>query len=211
MIVTGRTPRARWTAPGPGRGGSRGRSPVRRMRVSRRACPTVAGVKLRVMQPNIPQDDKFKPENREAIMRHYLTLSDRATSPERSGMADVTHLDLAGILLSVPAGARPAGARPDRSAAAEGSGADHGSGARGGSAAWRAQTALLQRHPGGGRQRRKILDSSDKAHLVPFGEYLPFSDALTIGSAAVRHAPGGFDAGSRRKLLNVPGLPPSRR
>jgi apolipoprotein N-acyltransferase len=55
----------------------------------------------------------------------------------------------------------------------------------------------------------EILDSSDKAHLVPFGEYLPFSDALTtLGLRQFVNAPGGFDSGSRRKLLVAPGMPP---
>ena len=36
---------------------------------------------LRIMQPNLPQDAKFNPANRDEIMRRYLALSDRAASP----------------------------------------------------------------------------------------------------------------------------------
>jgi apolipoprotein N-acyltransferase len=54
-----------------------------------------------------------------------------------------------------------------------------------------------------------ILESYDKVHLVPFGEYLPFSAYLTkLGLRHFVHIPGGFDAGIKRMLLNVPGLPP---
>ena len=54
------------------------------------------------------------------------------------------------------------------------------------------------------------LDPYDKAHLVPFGEYLPFDDR----AASARHPrssstfPAGSTPGERIVLLHVPGLPP---
>jgi apolipoprotein N-acyltransferase len=166
------------------------------------------GVKLRIVQPDIPQDDKFRPENRDAIMARYLTLSDRAASPERSGIADVTHLfwpesafpfvlardpqALAQIAALLPPGVRlitgavrPADALP-------------------GDASRRFYNAIQVVGDDG-----TVLDSADKTHLVPFGEYLPFSDVLTsLGLRRFVNAPGGFESGARRKMLNVPGLPP---
>ena len=53
---------------------------------------TVPGVKLRIMQPNVAQDDNFSYANKDEILRHYLALSDKATSATTSGLADVTHL-----------------------------------------------------------------------------------------------------------------------
>ena len=50
------------------------------------------GVKLRLMQPNVSQGPDFAPNKGAEILARYLALSDRATSPERSGVADVTHL-----------------------------------------------------------------------------------------------------------------------
>ena len=50
-------------------------------RVPAAPSPVVAGVKLRLMQPNLPQDAKFNCRNGEAILNNYLALSDRATSP----------------------------------------------------------------------------------------------------------------------------------
>ncbi|OYX01176.1 MAG: apolipoprotein N-acyltransferase, partial [Bosea sp. 32-68-6] len=61
-------------------------------RVPAGPAPLVAGVKLRLMQPNLPQDAKFSARNGEAILNHYLTLSDRATSPATPGVQAVTHL-----------------------------------------------------------------------------------------------------------------------
>ena len=78
----------------------------------------VDGVTLRLMQPNLPQDAKFRPENGAKILRHYLELSERATNARPSGLADVTHLDLAGIRLSLCHFTRPGGAGGDRPRAA---------------------------------------------------------------------------------------------
>ncbi|MGA7384563.1 MAG: apolipoprotein N-acyltransferase, partial [Methylocella sp.] len=53
-----------------------------------------------------------------------------------------------------------------------------------------------------------ILDSYDKVHLVPFGEYLPFETVFDrLGMRQLVHVPGGFEAGSKSRFLVVPGLP----
>ncbi len=58
------------------------------------AHPTtyVSGVKLRIMQPDLQQDQKFNYGAKDAVMRRYLRLSDRATGPGSKGVHDVTHL-----------------------------------------------------------------------------------------------------------------------
>ena len=58
------------------------------------ANPTtfVTGVRLRLMQPNTPQDDKFNYSAKQKVMDHYVALSDRSTGPQSTGMSDVTHL-----------------------------------------------------------------------------------------------------------------------
>src|SRR5205807_1541503 len=52
----------------------------------------VAGVKLRIMQPNLAQDAKFRPDNKARILSRYLTLSARGAGSDRSGLDDVTVL-----------------------------------------------------------------------------------------------------------------------
>lgn len=171
----------------------------------------VKGVKLRIMQPNLPQDAKFRPENKAEILKRYLSLSDRAASPRASGIVDVTHLiwpesafpfilgrdsqALAQISAALPPGVTliTGAARVEETDDPKGRG----------ESAFRYFNAI-QVLTG----RGEILDSSDKVHLVPFGEYLPFQQWLErIGLRQFVHIPGGFDAGSRRKALRAPGLP----
>ena len=74
----------------------------------------VDGVALRLMQPNLPQDAKFRPENGAKILRHYLDLSERATNARPSGLADVTHLVWPESGVSLCHFTPPGGARGDR-------------------------------------------------------------------------------------------------
>ncbi len=167
---------------------------------------TAPGVTLRIMQPNLSQDAKFRPEFRDEILARYLALSDRATSPSTNGLADVTHLvwpeSAFPFILggNAEALARIGAALPARTilitGAARRDAASPGPKAR--------VYNSVQAVASGGT----IVDSSDKAHLVPFGEYLPFGGLLNrIGLRQFVAIPGGFEAGERRKALSVPGLP----
>ena len=172
--------------------------------------PLVAGVKLRLMQPNLPQDAKFNPQNSEAILAQYLALSDRATSPTTLGVQDVTHLiwpesAFPFLLGRTPAAlSRIAALLPPNTTLITG--------------AARAGEAL----PGESRppifnaiqvvnDEGVILSSYDKVHLVPFGEYLPAIFARLIrgvGLSEFVSVPGGFAAGTRHLPMTIRGLPP---
>ncbi|WP_082505911.1 apolipoprotein N-acyltransferase [Aureimonas sp. Leaf324] len=49
-----------------------------------------------------------------------------------------------------------------------------------------------------------VRDAGDKLHLVPFGEYLPFQEALeSLGITQLTMLPGGFSAGSSRRVMRA--------
>jgi apolipoprotein N-acyltransferase len=210
MLGTGDTPGRRCTAPALALVSLASLAAFGAWRLPAADSPPVAGVKLRLMQPNLPQDAKFNPDNRDAIMRRYLAISDRATSPTSNGVADATHLvwpesafpfllhrdprALAQIAELLPPGVTliTGAARADDPLPGE--------------SGLRYYNAIQVVSDEG-----VILASYDKMHLVPFGEYLPhFLDAALrgVGLRQFVHVPGGFDAGESRKPLDVPGLPP---
>jgi apolipoprotein N-acyltransferase len=161
------------------------------------------------MQPNLPQDAKFRPENRDAIMRHYLALSDRPTSPTSSGVADATHLiwpesafpfllhreprALAQIAALLPAGTTLV------------TGAARLGEPLPGETGRRFYNSIQVVAEDG-----TIIGTYDKHHLVPFGEYFPhFLDAVLRGMGIRQfvQVPGGFAAGEHQGALAIPGLP----
>lgn len=161
-------------------------------------------VRIRIMQPNISQREKHRLSGQEVLSR-YLRLSDRAAAPGASGIRDVTHLvwpespfpfllarepqaltQISGLL-------RPQAVLLTGAARAEDAGASP-----------RYFNSIHAVGPDG-----VITDSYDKTHLVPFGEYLPLRPLFSaLGIRQFIEIPGGFEAGARRKLLTVRGLPP---
>ncbi|SEE08891.1 Apolipoprotein N-acyltransferase [Rhizobiales bacterium GAS191] len=206
-IATEPTLRGRWVPPGLALLALIGLAAFGLWRLGEGPPAMVAGVRLRIMQPNLPPDQKFIPANREEIVSNYLALSDKATSPERSSVGDVTHLfwpesAFPFILTREPAMLeRIAALLHDKTILITG--------------AIRAQEPL----PGEFNARffnsiyvigkgGSVLGYADKVHLVPFGEYLPLQDWLDrLGLRQFVRVPGGFSPGLEHKTLAVPGLP----
>jgi len=177
------------------------------LRLAQAPTQFFAGVKLRIMQPNLTQDEKFNYGAKQSVMNRYIALSDRATGPGAMGVRDVTHLiwpesafpfflareadALAQIADLLPPGkvlivgaARPASMAPT-------------------GAVVRAYNSIYAIDHDG-----SILSVYDKLHLVPFGEYLPFQDFLeNLGLMQLTKQRGGYIPGSVRKPIAVPRAP----
>lgn len=178
-------------------------------RLSGGATASVPGVKLRIMQPNLQQDAKFRGSNGPAILNSYLALSDRATSPTTTGLKDVN-------LLIWPESAFPFLLHREPNALAQ-IAAILPSGGRLVTGAARQGEDLPGETAGSYFNSIQVVDTDgaitatyDKNHLVPFGEYLPRPVDATLRALGLRqfvHIPGGFTPGERRAALRIPGIP----
>ncbi len=160
----------------------------------------VPGVRLRLVQPNIPQVLKWQPELRQAHVARQLALS---TAPPGGAAPGPTHViwaesavpfvlaldsrQRALIGAATPAGGvtitgaprtTPRGEAPFR--------------------VWNSLHAV--------DERGDIVATYDKAHLVPFGEYVPFRGLIDM--AKVTAGGTDFSRGPGRVTLSLPGLPP---
>jgi len=176
------------------------------VRLSQHPTETVPNVKLRIMQPNLQQDDKFNYAAKAEVMQHYLRLSDRTTGPQSNGVHDFT-------VLIWPESAFPFFLTREPDALAEIVGLLKPStelitgavrAAPGASSADpRAYNSVYVIDPDG-----SIRAIYDKVHLVPFGEYLPLGRILErLGLRNLTKQLGGFLAGDRRRTMDVPGAP----
>jgi apolipoprotein N-acyltransferase len=165
----------------------------------------VEGVHLRIMQPNLQQDDKFNYARKQQVMDRYLALSDRKDGPQSTGLRGVTHLIwpesafpffltrepdvLAQISALLPKGTvliTGAIRAPDSRGVVN-----------------RAYNSIYVIGDDG-----SVLSVYDKVHLVPFGEYLPFQDLLEqLGLEQLTKVRGGFIPGERRQNQPAPGAP----
>jgi apolipoprotein N-acyltransferase len=175
----------------------------------------VEGARVRIVQPNIPQQEKWKPENRRAIFDRMLALSRNGTSGE--DISAFTHVvwpessvpflfgfnreifsleahDLLAALI-----------QPGTTIIL---GAERAEGILSVDARYsfnRVFNSLFVLGPGAA-----IETIYDKAHLVPFGEYVPFHEALSLmGFRVFSHRLDGFEAGvEQAPLVETAHAPP---
>jgi apolipoprotein N-acyltransferase len=167
----------------------------------------VKDVKLRIMQPNLQQDDKFNYSAKNSVMERYVRLSDRATGPQSNGIADVTHLIWPESAFPFFLTREPDVMQQIADLLPQGTvlitGAIRPPNAPAGARTTRAYNSVyVIDHDG------SILGIYDKVHLVPFGEYLPFQNLLErIGLTQLTRIRGGFLEGDRRRAMQVPRAP----
>lgn len=180
-------------------------------RLSLAEPPAVAGVRLRLLQPNVSQDMKWRHENRAVIFGNYIELSRRNPAGVDDGLAGITHLiwpesAIPFLLLnSAPALDAVAELLPDGTQLITGAiRLEEGVPAVGGPPQRRIFNSLLALD-----DRARLSGHYDKLHLVPFGEYLPFQRTLeALGLEQLTRLQGGFAAGTNTaRYWQVPGLP----
>jgi len=160
----------------------------------------VPNVRLRLVQPNVPQAEKYLPRLRDAHWRELIELSlARATAapthivwPEAAPPFLLARtpqaLDDIAILTGTDKVLMTGAARGD--VGPDGAPVFHNS--------------FYIFGPGG-----KLLATYDKFHLVPFGEYVPFPATMrALGIDKLVNQPGGFGSGDGPHTYDVPGAPP---
>lgn len=174
----------------------------------------VPNVKLRIVQPSVPQREKWMAEYQRRIFNDHIALSLGNPNGEKDSLAGITHLvwpeaAMPFFPLETPealdmlSAMLPAGTT--------------------------LITGAIRHDPPLGLDRQllpttKTLNSIlvlnekaqvdaiyDKIKLVPFGEYVPLESALShIGIEKLTHGRGAFAEGiSPRPLMTIPGLPPA--
>ena len=160
--------------------------------------PTVeTGYFLRVVQPSIPQTMKWEPA---AAQRNFRLLLDLSSATEKRKIAAVVWPEAATPFLL----GRDAYHRREIAAVASGRGYVITGAVRTNpppspvKQVWNSIEAV----DGDG----EIVARYDKAHLVPFGEYMPLREVLPLQKIT----PGSLDytAGPGPKTIDLPGLPP---
>ncbi len=164
--------------------------------------PPAPGVRLVLVQGNVPQDTKWDEAQRMPIFRRYLALTQEATARAAASGQPVAAIwpeTASPFLLAQDPDAMRLAAEalaPGATLLAGTVRAEWGADRRL-SGLWNSLVALA----GTG----EVLDVFDKFHLVPFGEYMPLGGVIPI-----RVVTGGMDfsAGPGPDTLALPGLPP---
>ena len=173
-------------------------------RVPERSGAMHADIRLRLIQAGIPQKDKWLPELRDSHLDTYLRLShkpdEQGKSPTFSHLIwpetavsfflaeDVVRRDA--IARSLPKGSVLITGTPRRGSKVKGQIPLH--------------NAIVSIS-----SDNRIATLYDKVHLVPFGEYLPFRQALRIlGLDKLAHGSVDFAPGKKiARVVNLPNLP----
>jgi apolipoprotein N-acyltransferase len=176
--------------------------------------PDVPGVKLRIVQPSVPQREKWQPENQGPIFRDHLDLSRRNPAGVVDDLAGITHIvwpeaampflplehpeALSAIGDLLPPGTFLLTGALRREAIPEEQRTDTPQ-------TYRAFNSLMVFDDAGG-----LASIYDKTHLVPFGEYLPLQPLLeSIGLEQLTRLRGGFTEGpAGQPLITAGALPP---
>ncbi|MFA5957542.1 apolipoprotein N-acyltransferase [Hyphomicrobium sp.] len=174
----------------------------------------VPNVKLRIVQPSVPQREKWMAEYQRRIFDDHIALSLTNPAGQSDSLAGITHLIWpeaampffpleSPIALDILANILPAGTTLITGALRHDPALAPG-------APFTPETKTLNSILVLNEKAQPIA-TYDKTHLVPFGEYMPFEATLSsIGIERLAHGRGSFGTGKEpRQLMIIPGLPPA--
>ena len=160
---------------------------------------TVPGVRLRLVQPNIPQNQKWKRELRWGHVLKQLEMSNRPAPPGRSPTHVIWAETAVPFVISGPSQLTRAVGRAAPPGGMVIVGAPRTAGS--GEASKELFNSVLAIDSQG-----RIKDVYDKHHLVPFGEYVPLRSVLPVGKLTAGRQ--DFSPGPGIRTLVLDGLPP---
>jgi apolipoprotein N-acyltransferase len=161
---------------------------------------------IRVVQANIDQKNKWKPENLDSIFDTYVALTDRKAAVTPS-IVIWPEGALPAVIDELIAPASPYAGRL-RDAIAPGQtllmGANRAEVRANGQARYFNSLVAFRREA----DALRVTGVYDKHHLVPFGEYMPAADFATkVGFRSLVHMPDDFSAGQRSQPIAPWGVP----
>lgn len=170
-------------------------------RIGATTITDVPGVSLRLVQPNIPQREKYV---RALMLRNWQRLMDLSLRPDDKALGRPTHIIWPEAATGFPVARAPGALDQIGLFTARGqtllTGSDRIERSGEGLSYY---NSLYLFGPGGA-----LPVVYDKFHLVPFGEYVPFAELLGSLGVTKLTTGGGFSSGDGPKLLAVAGAPP---
>jgi apolipoprotein N-acyltransferase len=150
---------------------------------------------VRIVQPNVAQADKWRPENQGRQLAQLVEMSrqpgfDRLAAVVWPETAPPLIVDPGSAALPIMARAVPPGGYLLTGAARSNGLPEDG--------VWNSLLAI--------DGRGAIVATYDKVHLVPLGEYIPFHKQLAPVSGFIGR--GSFEEGEARVTIGLPGLAP---
>lgn len=175
-------------------------------------APMLDGVRVRIVQPSVPQREKWRPEKQREIFEDHLALTRRDASGREDDLAGITHVVWAEAAMPFLPLEHP------EALTAIGAMLPPGTQLIAGALRLKHPQQMTPGKPIEGYNslmvfgdQGNLLATYDKIHLVPFGEYLPMQAFLeSIGLEQLTRWRGGFSIGTApRPLLPIAGLPPT--